>query len=186
MKAVLISIKSQWVEKILNGEKTVEVRKTRPKLKPPFKGLIYCTKAKEDRFILELHDYDTKKATRIDGKVVGEFICDKIIDIVYIKLSGKYIGVKTFVMDDEILSEAVEIEKATCLTQNDLLIYGQGKDLYGIHISDLKIYDRPKELSEFKTVCKWYNGTKEVCDSCLEDYCKRHELTRPPQSWCYV
>ena len=42
-KAVLISIRPDWVEKILSGEKTLEVRKTRPKLEAPFKVYIYCT-----------------------------------------------------------------------------------------------------------------------------------------------
>ena len=44
MKAVLISIQPKWVEKIANGEKTIEVRKTRPNLQTPFKCYIYCTK----------------------------------------------------------------------------------------------------------------------------------------------
>ena len=48
MKAVLISINPLWCELIGNGEKTVEVRKNRPKLKTPFKVFIYCTKAKTD------------------------------------------------------------------------------------------------------------------------------------------
>ena len=44
-KAVLLSLRPEWCVKILNGEKTVEIRKNRPKLKPPFKCYIYCTKA---------------------------------------------------------------------------------------------------------------------------------------------
>lgn len=44
MKCVLISIKPKWCELIANGTKTVEVRKTKPKLIPPFKCYIYCTK----------------------------------------------------------------------------------------------------------------------------------------------
>ena len=42
-KAVMLSIRPKWVEKIANGEKTIEVRKTRPKLDTPFKCYIYCT-----------------------------------------------------------------------------------------------------------------------------------------------
>ena len=44
-KAVLISIKPKWCELIADGEKTIKVRKTKPKLKPPFKCYIYCCKA---------------------------------------------------------------------------------------------------------------------------------------------
>ena len=36
MKAVLMSIKPKWCEKIFSGEKTIEVRKTAPK-ETPFK-----------------------------------------------------------------------------------------------------------------------------------------------------
>ena len=42
-KAVLISIRPEWVEKIARGEKTLELRKTEPKLETPFKVYIYCT-----------------------------------------------------------------------------------------------------------------------------------------------
>ena len=31
-KAVMLSIRPKWMEKIASGEKTIEVRKTRPKL----------------------------------------------------------------------------------------------------------------------------------------------------------
>ena len=44
-KAVMISIRPKWCEKIASGEKTIEVRKTRPKLETPFKCYIYCTQA---------------------------------------------------------------------------------------------------------------------------------------------
>lgn len=60
---------------------------------------------------------------------------------------------------------------------------------YGWHISNLKIYDTPRELSEFRRACKndWY------CESCAmyrehEEICGNASLRlrRPPQSWCYV
>lgn len=49
--------------------------------------------------------------------------------------------------------------------------YGKGKTLYGWHISDLKIYDKPRELSEFYKPC-----------SCSE----KKSITRAPQSWQYI
>ena len=59
-KAVLISIQPEWCQKIMTGQKTIEVRKTRPKMNPPFKCYIYkCG----------------------NGKVIGEFVCDEIISI---------------------------------------------------------------------------------------------------------
>lgn len=60
MKAVLISIRPKWCQKIISGEKTIEVRKTRPKLNQPFRCYIYQTGK---------------------GGVIGEFVCDEIFDL---------------------------------------------------------------------------------------------------------
>ena len=74
--------------------------------------------------------------------------------------------------------------KEMCLTNKDLIEYGKGRPLYGWHISDLKIYDKPKELSEFKTGCK---GCKEKDTYHCYFYCYgKRPITRPPQSWQYV
>ena len=61
-KAVLISIKPKWCELIASGKKTVEVRKTNPKLDTPFKCYIYCTKAK-DFFSAQQPDADKSLAS---------------------------------------------------------------------------------------------------------------------------
>ena len=50
-KAVLISVRPEWCQKIASGEKTIEVRKNRPKLAPPFKCYIYCTRDKHLAFM---------------------------------------------------------------------------------------------------------------------------------------
>ena len=78
-KAVMLSIRPKWCEKVASGEKTIEVRKTRPKLKTPFKAYIYCTMpdAKNPHNILELHGADGK-IRKANGKVIGEFTCDRI------------------------------------------------------------------------------------------------------------
>ena len=47
-KAVLISIRPEWCDKIASGRKTIEVRKTKPKLDTPFKCYIYMTKQKKN------------------------------------------------------------------------------------------------------------------------------------------
>lgn len=51
MKAVLISIKPQWCDLIATLKKTIEVRKTKPKLDTPFKVYIYCTQDKYVEFV---------------------------------------------------------------------------------------------------------------------------------------
>ena len=175
-KAVLISIRPKWVVKIASGEKTIEVRKTLPKLDTPFKAYIYCTMpdAKDPHNILELHGADGK-IRKANGKVIGEFTCDRIDRLAP---ADEPYGIYD-IGDDYVLQ--------TCLENGALWDYGHGTPLYGWHISDLRIYDTPKELSEFKTLCRvdadccacpYYNYTKMDCDGRV--------IGRPPQSWCYV
>lgn len=178
MKAVMISIQPKWAIHIINGEKTIAVFKTAPKLETSFKCYIYCTKAKDDYHILELHDWGTGKFTRLDGKVFGEFICDKI-----------------FNTDDWIYSDEIAhifTEKNMCLSYKELAEYLNGKVGYCWHISDLKIYDKPKEISEFYVLCD-KTPTEITCRACSNndgksEFCfnKRKPLTRPPESWKYI
>ena len=159
MKAVLISIRPKWCEKIANGEKTVEIRKARPELSTPFKCYIYCTKAKypHEDFITV---FDKAQAFYAGGTVVGEFVCDKIVVD------------KTFGHNAAFLKEA-------CLSAIDAAYYCTRPEMYGWHISKLKIYDQPKALSEFRQChrCQYMGVCNEKC---------WNPLQRPPQSWCYV
>lgn len=163
-KAVLISIRPEWVEKIARGEKTVEVRKTRPKLDTPFKCYIYCTQGN-----------DARRLRGSWGKVIGEFICDRVETI---KAATEPYGI--YDVGDDFVAQ-------TGLVDGALWDYGKGATLYGWHISNLKIYDMPKPLSAFKGLCKievgcweypYYNYTTGECDGRI--------IKRPPQSWCYV
>lgn len=163
-KAVLISIRPEWVEKIARGEKTVEVRKTRPKLDTPFKCYIYCTQGN-----------DARRLRGSWGKVIGEFICDRVETI---KAATEPYGI--YDVDDYFVAQ-------TRLVDGALWDYGKGATLYGWHISKLQIYDTPKPLSAFKGLCKveadcwccpYYNYTKMDCDG--------RTIKCPPQSWCYV
>ncbi len=193
MRSVLIAIRTQWVNKIASGQKTIEVRKTAPQ-EVPFKCYIYETKGQYVKFT---HGAHTKYGYG-RGKVIGEFICDKVHNIEPIfRFYDNYSGyddwsdsrfLEDYSIDDERL-------KKTCLTRRDLYIYGKEKTLYGWHISDLKIYDKPKELSEFYTIDK---SGDDCCIACVyhetpieEMPCKtctgeRRYLYRPPQSWQYV
>ena len=149
VKSVLISIRPMWCDLIKRGKKTLEVRKTKPKLKTPFKCYIYCTKAPKGWFWLD------SPSVRRDGSIIGEFICD------------------TFVIDKTFGHDSL-FNGAACMMEINCAIYSCGSLLYGWHISDLKIYDRPKKLSEFI-------GVKTVRDGF-----EVRLLERPPQSWCYV
>ncbi len=174
MKSVLMSIQPKWVDLIASGKKTIEVRKTRPKKETPFNVYIYETKGKQ---VEKLDGCEIAYYGR--GKVIGEFTCDKIEDYTYSRWG----------YCDSVSEKSLA---QTCLTANELCDYGKQKTLYAWHISDLKIYDKPRELSEFKkpTDCKSLIAKSGLCDTwCLRaNFCskKPKRITRPPQSWCYV
>lgn len=146
-KAVMISIQPKWVEKIAKGEKTIEVRKTRPKIETPFKLYIYCTYGKANE------NYMLGKR----GKVIGSFTCKEIEPLT----------------EYELLYDGHWVEEKTRVPQKELLDYkGKNDFLYAWHISNLKIYDKPRELSEFK---------QEIVKGAMPK-----KLIRPPQSWFYI
>ena len=174
MKSVLISIRPQWAEKIAKGIKTIEVRKTAPK-EVPFKAYIYCTIGNGVK-----GDYLVPSGIQC-GKVIGEFVCDKVYSI---KNRGS-----SFSVADEEQSVTNEIARQSCLDYDDMVSYFGNKDGFGWHISNLKIYDTPKELSEFSRPCS-YRG---LCFSCKRTSFKKDgnllcntKITRPPQSWMRV
>lgn len=144
-KSVLISIRPQWCQKIINGEKTVEVRKARPKLATPFKCYIYCTRGRPD--------------VGRNGKVIGEFTCDKIFCFPgYAAITG------------------VWFSKDTCLTAGEIHDYLGDEFGYFWHISDLRIYDVPLELGELPGMLTLKNGYGA----------QLWRIDRAPQDWCYV
>ena len=185
-KAVLISIRPKWCQKIASGKKTIEVRKTKPKLQTPFKCYIYCTRDKHLAFMQNQTGTNLIACMDVDaaipvggaignGKVIGEFTCERIALIAY---------------DGGELSSTTNaaFSPATCLTQSEIIAYiGDKGRCYGWHISDLRIYDTPRELSEFQRAT-------DPCNSCHAEYtwectdCKKWggDIKRPPQSWCYV
>ena len=166
MKSVLISIQPKWVEKIANGEKTIEVRKSRPKIETPFKCYIYMSQGD----LKDLGSY-SEWIYKNRMKVVGEFICDKVDEYNFhegltefnsMGLPSRIYGSYLIFTDDY---------KSMCLSYDEVKNYGKGKTLYGWHISDLKIYDKPKELWNFFTPM----GKRPS-----------YMIDRPPQSWQYV
>lgn len=180
-KTVMISIRPEWCEKIASGEKTIEVRKTRPKkLKNPFKCYIYCTRDKHLAFMQNQTGTNLIACMDVDaaipvggaignGKVIGEFTCDDIYEIDPTKTIG------------------AGFAEDSCVSSRDIHEYLGWQTGYGWYISDLRIYDAPRELSEFKGICKvesdccacpHYNYNKMDCDG--------RTIKRPFQSWGYV
>lgn len=187
MKSVLISIQPKWCELIANGSKTIEVRKTKPKLETPFKVYIYCTKGdwltsvngkiqKPNNVVLDLKT--NNEIQELNGKVIGEFVCDEI---------------ECFTTDYRANKEQTErISKLSCVSWLEMAEYEINSHcLYGWHISNLVIYDKPRELSEFRkagflTEEEWLAALYPNTHCHYEAWAKKFEITRPPQSWCYV
>lgn len=206
MKSVLLSVKPKYCALIANGKKTIEVRKTEPKIKPPFKCYIYCSQSRpylvygsefDGHSFIDKYTFATGRTKEeiekiwglMNGKVIGEFVCD------YINEShiDDYDFSKYDFSDDEL--------KETGIPYEDIWLYSNGSTLYLWHISDLVIYDEPKELSKFHKYCNnecskcsfaeeyetssavapWTYKTKYACL-----ISERRILKRPPQSWCYV
>lgn len=182
MKAILQSIKPQYCELIAAGKKTIEVRKTKPNITTPFKVYIYETMERYKtsfestnpcisvpnggRIKPTQNGYRVEYFARGKGKVIGEYVCD-------------------YITTDFLISD-------TCISVEDLEKYSRNKAIYGWHISNLVIYDNPKELSEFHKPC--INPGMKICALCEfadfenDDVFPRciNVLTRPPQNYCYV
>ena len=178
MKSVLISIKPKWCELIASGKKTIEVRKTKPKLETPFKVYIYQTKESKRRFLNDrFNSFHNGLSHHTQmGKVIGEFVCDGIIPIsIEYSNPNSRIALKEF--------------PYSCLTDKQIIDYlGNGNQGYGWHISNLVIYDKPRDLREFKKISRdcWYADlglAKRDCPECKNANCF---LQKPPQSWLYV
>ena len=211
MKSVLISIQPKWCELIANGKKTVEVRKTRPKIDVPFKCYIYCTNSggtlhsAYDGLHYHKSFIGKNDGSCINGKVIGEFVCDCIAnyeaelwdDETFERIQeffepddfaeyGEY-EYKTIADNGDDFWKENMLCRASCLTIEELRKYvGCGiATFYGWHISELVIYDKPKELSEF--VIDGCKGCRDKDTYGCKFHCRgKRRIKRPPQSWRYV
>lgn len=187
--SIMIAIQPKWCMPIANGKKTIEVRKSIPKLETPFKCYIYCTKGRND-WLYKTNDLSTGYQTQyslfgrtmgietyLNGKVIGEFVCDYITRARADTLARAY---------------ANNNPAETCMTDHELCNYSSiRKPVYFWHISELKIYDVPRELVQFwgRTTC--LDAHTPDCWCCFApcreiDGIRYQPLKRPPQSWCYV
>lgn len=164
MVGVVISIRPKWCRKILLEEKTIEVRKSKPKLDVPFICYIYCSWGNPQKDGLFYHEYcgydmeDYSQDFISNGKIIGEFVCDRV----YQYASGNTRG--TDISDDEMI-------RMSCLSRRELEAYEFSREpkenciylvgLYGWHITNLVTYDQPRTLRNLG-------------------------LKKAPQSWCYV
>lgn len=206
MKSIMISIKPEWIEKIIKGEKTIEIRKKMPKCELPCKVYIYCTKSQKKLITVfrkgDLVWSDDKEEQRFDetifvkddyfgiaderhrwlGKVVAEFTLNAVDEF------------KVFGNGTVQYWNYHDLEKS-CLTYDEMSNYvGRNKIGYAWHIDDLKIYDKPKELSDFYKqgtysyedwLYGYYNGHRGARNN-YNSYLNVCRIKRPFQSWGYV
>lgn len=148
-RAILMSIHPEYCRMIESGKKKLEIRKRIPNLEPPYKVYVYQTMPKSG-------DVNTR-----DGRVVLEFVCDKVE-----AFSMGYPGS---------MRNNKRIAQDACLNLYELYDYqGDSSCLYAMRISDLVVYDKPKELIDFE-------GYRET-----ENFIAFSSIERPPQSWQYV
>lgn len=172
MKSVLRSAKPYWIYLILTGKKSVEVGKDFPKSEDWNRVVeMYCSKDK--RSFNRIPEKDREWVRKYLGKVACRFVCDKI---------------DTFTPTEHgiCINRFLSLYES-CLSVEEMREYANGKQIYGWHISDLKIYDKPKEMGEFRKLCHY------KISFCLGENCEywgysgcENFLTKPPQSWCYV
>ena len=178
MKSVLVSLKPYYYYLVGEGIKEIEVRKNMPRASDWNKEvLVYMSK--DVKSFAKIPKELRGKYRKHFGKVGMQIVCNEVYEWKYDYCDGVDI-------DDDLILD-------TCLDREDINIYAKGKTLYGWHISDLKIYDKPKELSEFRPICK-FDGKDAICalfcpnwkyDGGLFFECTR-KVTRPPQSYMYV
>lgn len=195
MKAILLSVQPEYVQKILNGEKTIEIRKSMPKCELPVDVYIYCTKDKNEGWYLGSPDgkkwswspltftiYGSKNI-KPQGKVVAKFTL-KQCDNGYFYTAGDEIE-SPFARKISLVKECALTPVKFCdyMAEN----YSDANQAYAWHISDLQIFDKPMELGEFskpKTgVCTVANCNELHSGHCP---CAWQFVSRAPQSWQYI
>ena len=205
MKAILLSIRPEWCNFIIRGQKTLEVRRTRPKLETPFRVYVYCTKAPQHLITIfkdgeEIEDGEIHHGKPVFIKcdkylpdsirnktqmIIGEFTCDNIDRIT--PLTSSIPGN----LEERILG--------SCLTPQQVEAYAGWKgrrlidcrDAYCWHISNFKLYKKPVRLKGFWGIqpcthrgdcctCRRWDAKKLICRG------EAFGIGRPPQSWYYV
>lgn len=184
-QVIIISIQPQWVQKILSGQKTIEIRKTIPKCELPIDVYIYCTYNKNPKlFYIRNFNVDGKEEILMNGKIVAKFTLNRIESYDIHDATMQAFGVNNRLND---------MLKDACLTVEELDEYTKRNPFcLAWYIDNLVIFDKPMELGEFQQVCKYRVKTfvtgcsrKHKCAYEKERECIR-TITRPPQSWFYA
>lgn len=215
MKSIIQNYTPQECERIARGEQTIKICKTAPK-EAPFRVYMYCTKKGRPLVYAETSPYCTdatlhrtygmnkedadKTFGAWNGKVVGEYICNRVDNV-------EYKGGKFMINND--VAYTNKVASRSCIDYDDMLKKvgtGGGK---AMHIADIKIYDEPKRLGEFRKPFSSMQNVLSydqdvghnvsVCDGCdyavwkekqliecKNDGCVYANLWNAPKSWQYV
>lgn len=171
MRELMISIQPKWVSLITLGKKTVECRKNNPNCEVPFKCYIYCSaKDYEEVFGVDKFMHKIFLNGKGKGKVIGHFICDKIVKFPH----DPY---------DPAFSETADL---SCVGIDGLSEYLGHKNYgYGWHISDLVVYDEPRDLRDFMREGEEFEISTLFSPTIIKAHSCPRFIERPPQSWCY-
>ena len=142
MKTIVVSIRKNWMDKFLSGEKTTEVRKTFPKCfdtlgnVEPFTVLFYETKADGGA-----------------GAIVAKAICNGYVECTRAMVYDYDPDVQkelAIPFAQECIDKAEQFLHDSCLTRDEIKHYAEsywkkcvgpwGKVLYGWKISDVQPY----------------------------------------------
>lgn len=179
---ILITLPPEQVANILNGKQTIIIQKTAPKCELPIEACIYCAKDTSGGLLVKNTSTDTIGFAK--GKAV---LKDDLTRFSYIQLfNGKVVAKFTLKKVEEILALPTEIGcsyqtvtlpfkflmQKSCVNSEGFNHYLKCKNGYAWHISDLQIFDKPKEIIEF---FEPYNcGELPI------------PLVNPPKSWRYI
>lgn len=215
MLSILKSCKPKILARIFNDNATLLIVNKFPK---NYKGWVYLYCTKEEYLLRTNKGYIASKkgiavggdsdytfAYSDEGTVVARFWCDKVEEIEcledsYMTDNGMeyecYYESENYVSCENPYWENKKklLEAEGCLGSEELDDYLKFKNGYAVHISNLEIFDKPKELSEFKYykktkcyVCKRISGLV-YCTTAYDNFstgCNK-PLTKAPQSWSYV
>lgn len=173
-KSILLSIQPQWVAKILNGEKTIEIRKKFP---AGYRGwvYVYCSKGDRNRALVKGWSYGYSYNginEEYQGKVLFRFWCDKVEEL--------YTDEDAWSYYTDTITEDYKVSKLACIGDCAIEKYLNGNIGYAIHISKIEVFDRPKELTEFNRYGNY------PCREGLAFERMDRALTTAPQNYCYI
>ncbi len=180
-KAILMSIQPKWLVKILNGEKTIEIRKTMPKCELPIDVYLYCTKGtplfrlptndKKEWFVEVPYGWVVDKKTGFNGKVVAKFTLNKTEEIVALNWESQTATLSPF-----------DLSLKSCISIKDL--NNEFVDCKVWHINNLVIFNKPLELGEFSTFKRETISCGMDCPP-YTDWVE-YRVRKAPKSWQYA